>query len=243
MMARMVAKPFVGQLTDPFRPWGTWWGVFNSFGADVSADGGVVVGIGSSISDEAFRWTQATGIIGLGDLAGGRTESTALGISSDGSVVVGYGFGNGDRQEAYRWTAATGMVGLGFLTHGITSSAATAVSADGSTVVGNNGLPPSPGSTRQQLEAVRWTQATGMVGDFGDLPGGVIHSQANDVSADGSVVVGYGTDNDLAVKAFWWRQDIGMVDLQDLLVSLAHRTSTAGSSVKHEASLTTGVLS
>lgn len=195
-------------------------GQFNSFASDVSANGQIIVGASTTASgDEAFRWTQPTGIVGIGDLPGGRTESTAFGVSADGSVVVGDAIGANNRREAFRWTGTTGMVGLGFLPHGTETSTAAAVSADGSTVVGNNILPPPPGSIHSQLEAFRWTQATGIRG-LGDLPGGLTQSNAVDVSADGSVVVGYGTDENLAVRAFWWREDIGMVNLQDLLVAL-----------------------
>ena len=55
-----------------------------------------MVGRGVSVSgDEAFRWTQATGMVGLGDLPGGSFNSIAWGVSADGSVVVGTGKLNG----------------------------------------------------------------------------------------------------------------------------------------------------
>jgi uncharacterized membrane protein len=42
---------------------------------------------------QAFRWTSATGMVGLGDLPGGASSdnSRALGVSGDGSIVVGFG--------------------------------------------------------------------------------------------------------------------------------------------------------
>jgi probable HAF family extracellular repeat protein len=47
-------------------------GSFYSYANGVSADGSVVVGRGSSANgNEAFRWTQGTGMVGLGDLSGG----------------------------------------------------------------------------------------------------------------------------------------------------------------------------
>src|SRR5689334_4676153 len=56
--------------------------------------------------------------------------------------------------------------GLGQLPGGeLSNSSADAVSADGSTVVGTSS------SDRSDLEAFRWTAATGMVG-LGFLPGG-----------------------------------------------------------------------
>ena len=38
---------------------------------------------------EAFRWTEGSGMVGLGDLAGGSFYSVANAVNADGSVVVG----------------------------------------------------------------------------------------------------------------------------------------------------------
>src|SRR5690242_575787 len=101
---------------------------------------------------------------GLGFLPG-QAASQALGVSADGSVVVGGSGPAGSTQsQAFRWTASTGMVGLGFLP-GYNSSIATAASADGSVVVGYSF------NTANQTEAFRWTAANGMV-SLGFLPGG-----------------------------------------------------------------------
>ena len=55
----------------------------------MSANGSVVVGISDSASGfEAFRWTKAGGMVGLGFLPG-DVESDAFGVSADGSVIVG----------------------------------------------------------------------------------------------------------------------------------------------------------
>ena len=84
----------------------------------VSADGSTVVGRGLSTPGfEAFRWTQAGGMVGLGDLPGGPFRSDAFGVSADGSVVVGRAFPS-NREAAFRWTQAGGMVGLGDLPGG-----------------------------------------------------------------------------------------------------------------------------
>ena len=58
-----------------------------------------------------------------------------------------------------------------------------------------------------------------MVG-LGDLPGGsfYIRSQANGVSADGSIIVGYGTSAN-GVEAFVWDATNGMRSVQDVLSS------------------------
>src|SRR5262247_1739273 len=87
-------------------------GSFYSSAAGISADGSVVVGMGTSASGyEAFRWTAGGGMVGLGDLPGGGFASTAYGVSGDGSVIVGQGY-SASGYEAFRWTAGGGMVGL-----------------------------------------------------------------------------------------------------------------------------------
>ncbi len=166
-----------------------------SYATGVNADGSVVVGISSIASikteGEAFRWTQATGMVGLGFVAGDNS-SAAYGLNADGSVVVGFSYGP-SRPEAFRWTQATGMVGLGFVA-GDNSSAAYGVNAAGSVVVGvsTNAL--------NQGEAFRWTQATGMRSLAGLLTaagvnlGGWQLFRATAVSANGQFIVGQGID-------------------------------------------------
>ncbi|NNL67210.1 MAG: PEP-CTERM sorting domain-containing protein, partial [Myxococcales bacterium] len=87
-------------------------GAADSAAHAVSADGLVVVGESESGSGvEAFRWTDAGGMVGLGTLSGGDFFSTANGVSSDGSVVAGTA-SNSDGGTAFRWTSGGGMVGL-----------------------------------------------------------------------------------------------------------------------------------
>ncbi len=145
-------------------------------------------------------------IDGLGDLAGGIFSSHAVGVNTDGTVIVGYST-SASGTEAFRWTQAGGMVGLGDLAGGIFSSLATGVSADGTVVVGR-------ATSASGLEAYRWTQAGGMVG-LGDLAGGAFLSYAYGVNTDGTVVVGYSTSA-LGTEAFRWTQAGGMVGLGDL---------------------------
>lgn len=115
---------------------------------------------------EAFRWTVAGGMLGLGHLPGTTRSSQgiAFGVSGDGSVVVGASGGH-----AFRWTSAAGLIDLGVGT-------AYGVSDDGSVVVGDSGG-----------EAVRWTSPEGLVA-LGDPS-----STAYAASADGSIIVGRGS--------------------------------------------------
>ncbi|NJN33002.1 MAG: PEP-CTERM sorting domain-containing protein [Saprospiraceae bacterium] len=142
---------------------------------DVSADGSTVVGFsGNGISRmEAFRWTQTSGIVGLGGYA-----SAAYGVSADGSVIVGNHIGlNGF--EPFRWTESEGIVSLGF------GGSAYDVSANGSVIVGVFGF---PGTSFHR--AFRWSQ-----GNVDIFPFPAPSSTAYGVSADGSVTVGSRIEN------------------------------------------------
>src|SRR5262249_57537353 len=109
-------------------------------GFGVNGKGGVVVGRGVDRSKprgaQVFRWTAASGMVGLGFLPGGQNASIANGVNANGRVVVGQALDRGAFQ-AFRWTAASGMVGLGFLPGG-NQSAAFGVNADGTVVVGES---------------------------------------------------------------------------------------------------------
>ncbi|MEM6798055.1 MAG: PEP-CTERM sorting domain-containing protein [Planctomycetota bacterium] len=168
-------------------------GDFYSEAAAISADGSTVVGYSRSLvldgvtafvnADQAFRWTLADGMVGLGDLPGGVISSRANGVSGDGSVIVGRGASfAGD--QAFSWTDSGGMSGLGDLGGGAIFSEANDVSADGRVIVGAS---ESTGG----LEAFQYVSGSGagMVG-LGDLPGGTFRSIANAISDDGLVIVG-----------------------------------------------------
>ena len=118
-------------------------GIFSTIPRAISQDGRVVVGRASSAFGtssggtccEAFRWTEETGIVGLGDLPGGAFESEAEDVSSDGSIIVGQAHSGVD-------------VGAVWVDGGILSipdpdpgclggTRAMGVSADGGVVVGN----------------------------------------------------------------------------------------------------------
>ncbi len=202
-----------------------------SYANAVSADGKVIVGEGwvnelrgPLFMDEAFRWTEETGAVGLGDLPGGFVGSNAYDVSADGSVIVGQSFvTNGI--EAFRWTQETGMVGLGQFADGL-ASVATGVSADGSVVVGN--VEVGVGQNR----GFHWTQQTGMQ-IIGDDDSSVF---VDAVSGDGSVAVGRWTTSN-GTQAFRWTQETGMVGLGVLtgdFSSSANGVSSDGSVIVGE---------
>jgi autotransporter-associated beta strand protein/probable HAF family extracellular repeat protein len=175
----------------------------------LSADGSVVVGYSR---EEAFSWSQPTGMVGLGFLNPtlGYTSSYATGVSGDGSVVAGYSLNGSGNTEAFIWTKAEGMVSLGFLPGGVYSDA-FAISSNATVIVGVSNI---TGSNSSLGQAFRWEQSTGMLG-LGFLPGDN-YSGAFSVSSDGSVVVGnsgVNSGNFFTSQAFCWTEPVGMIGL------------------------------
>lgn len=166
----------------------------------ISSDGAVVVGKSSSLDSstggfEAFKWT-TNGMVGIGFLPG-KTTSGATGISADGNVIIGYSGGDDFTgyygAEAFRWTEAGGMVGLGDLPGGASSSSATAANHDGSIIVGR-------GSSENGTEPFFWDSTNGMrslksvlEASGLDLSGWIL-TTVSDISSNGTVIVGNGTN-------------------------------------------------
>ncbi|HEY2760769.1 MAG TPA: hypothetical protein VGI75_08500 [Pirellulales bacterium] len=168
-----------------------------SLAQGVSADGSVVVGRGEFASgqDEAFRWTQTTGMVGLGSLPSSVPASFAHAASSNGAVVVGQSAG------AFIWTASGRMI----IADSPSGALFNSVSADGVIAVGY--IPASGGT-----QATRWTASTLFQG-LGFLPG-QSSSDAHDISNDGTTIIGVSEGgNGLAPAAFRWTQATGMVAL------------------------------
>jgi probable HAF family extracellular repeat protein len=145
----------------------------------------------------AARWTQGGG---FEPLDGALPDSNALGISADGSVVVGV-----DENHAFRWTQAGGIVDIG--PSGVTPkhSIARDVSDDGSVVVGDGG-------DGENAHAFRWTITGGLALIAPDEP---LDTFAYATDADGSVIVGQLGEQ----RAYVWDEQHGLRDLQDLLAA------------------------
>jgi probable HAF family extracellular repeat protein len=197
---------------------GEWsGGTINARARAVSGSGQVAVGGSNGASgDEAVKWNGPT-VSGLGDLAGGAFSSEAYAVSIDGSSIFGGGADAAGNRQAFRWTSA-GIMGLGFVGGGYTSiayaCAANGLSACGESVLQ---LPANPIPPLPVTQAFVWTQSGGMVG-LGFLPGvsgtmGGELSTARAMSADGSVVVGWGFDAGGTYRAWRWTNSGGMVDL------------------------------
>jgi uncharacterized membrane protein len=189
------------------------------FPTAASGDGTAVVGedYGNSMR-EAFLWQNGEATT-LGSLPGAASPAGAAnGISADASVIVGEADNAIGNQQAFRWLSSgvgSGtMSALPFLP-GETASVALAVSADGQVAVGQG----SANVLGVPTTSVMWTNGT--VTDLG-LPSGANFGQANSVSGDGAVVVGF---NNFAAggtrgqQSYIWTEQTGMVDLKGFLIA------------------------
>lgn len=170
----------------------------------VTPDGSVIVGNASSTPSagtfmgEAARWSGGS-VMGLGFLGlTGFNQSSALGVSADGSRVVGVSTNVGIFEaEATLWTDGVPMsLGWGEL------SSATAISADAGTIVGARPLPSGGFGVTFEPVAMR----NGVTTAMDDLPGGSLFLDgaiALGVSGDGSRATGWATDFNGQVAAMW----------------------------------------
>ena len=138
----LIALSFVfitaGQLATAaqFIPLGILPGHDISRGFGVSDDGTVVAGSSHSgnrnAPSQAFRWTDATGMVGLGNMtgAGGNGQQP---LSADGSRIAG---NSGSPQQVFLYSQVDGIRNLGNL--GIDTYRSSGISGDGNVVVGWN---------------------------------------------------------------------------------------------------------
>ncbi len=203
----------------PLQDLGVLAGHVRSQGQGVSGDGSIVVGTSEYVPPppitfalgEAFRWTESTGLQGLGYLRPNGTRSQAHAISRDGSTIVGTSQSNGFSapREAYRWTAPLGMQELENLP-GVSNiwTEAFTVNSDGSILAG------MALDTSINFRAVRWTPAG--IELLGGLPR-MKSSVAYAISDDGSIVGGSSSSSN-EYAAFIWTSERGMVSLADFLL-------------------------
>jgi uncharacterized membrane protein len=150
--------------------------------------------------ERAARWTESTGAVDLGQLAG-YTSMSATWVSRDGSVVFGSAY-NDTESEPFRWTQATGIVGLGRLPGSLECGRLYQ-----SVMVADPAAKTLAGQCRTSsdpfLAGFVWTEDAGMrpTGAISDR----VASSPTQVSADGSTVMGdsFGVAD---LFAFRWTQ-------------------------------------
>jgi uncharacterized membrane protein len=199
----------------------------NSGSADLialalDANGDTVVGyigggpLGGTLG---FVWTPEEFTI-LDGLPDGNLH-TPTGVSADGSVVAGNSganFGDG-YQQAWRWTRAGGFVALDDIgTDVLTFSGTGRLSDDASTLVGFGTIGDFDPDTDDFQRGAVWPNGGAAVIDIGILPNPFnLGIQGTSVSADGSVVFGFGAatgpGGSFANRAFRWTQATGTVEL------------------------------
>lgn len=164
----------------------------NSSARLVSDDGSAVAGYGYTTSTTSvFHWTQATGMVDIGNFGGTYTSLSAM--SGDGTVLVGASYTVDNAEyHAYRYVASTSTISdLGTL--GGTYSYASDLNSDGSIVIGTSS------DSSDTNHGFVWSEATGMetVEEWmiahGVTLDGDMTTSADLISADGSVIVGQTT--------------------------------------------------
>jgi probable HAF family extracellular repeat protein len=181
------------------EPKGVVLGESRAFG--INATGDLVVGeavFPNYPNQRAFLWDAANGMVNIGSTDFGAGFSRADAISADGGVVVGtVQPGSSGPSLAFRWTAAGGTQWLTGLPTTV-SSEAYAVSADGRVIVGTH-----------DGDAFVWRADVGMVslrGVLGADANGWRLVEAKAISADGSVVAGWGYNPQGQIEA--WRAEV-----------------------------------
>ena len=172
---------------------------------------------GGFILPATSRAANITDLGALGDpLTAASRSSFALGVSADGSVIVGYS-DTGTAYHAFKFVGTT-MTDLGALGDPLTaasrSSYAWGISADGSVIVGNS----DTGTATHAFKFVGTTMTD--LGALGDpLTAASRSSYALGVSADGSVIVG-SSDTGTATHAFMYANDV-MLDVVEWMASIS----------------------
>jgi probable HAF family extracellular repeat protein len=173
----------------------------------VSADGAVVAGTCLAPMNEAFRWTPATGAVGLGRFGtGSNSTSTATAVSGDGAIIGGAG--HPVLTGAVIWNASNVPTFIGGLP-GDTNGAITALSRNGTIAAGIS--VDAAGHER----AFRWT-STGEVVPL--ATGTFVGTIASATSADGRRIAGWaGRESGGPDTAVLWDESGALRAVSDLL--------------------------
>jgi len=175
---------------------------------DISGDGTTVVGLGwSGCSGRGFRWTAATGMQELQNLANGGNRCSA--ISGDGSMMGGFAQGTFNRTPAY-WTPNL----AGFVLDPNFQGEVYGFSENGTLSVGTL----YQGSTQGVFEAFLRNNVTGAITNIGGIHSNWA-SAASDLSENGFVIVGFDYIG-LSRQAWVWTAFDGIKTLDQRLIDL-----------------------
>lgn len=172
----------------------------------ISGDGTTVVGLSwDGCSGRGFRWTAATGMQQLQNLANGNNRCSA--ISRDGSTMGGFAQGTFNRTPAF-WGPGTS----GFVLDPNFQGEVYGFNNDGSLSVGTNYFSGS------SYSAFIRDKQTGIMLNLGQLNSGWA-GNAKDISENGKVVVGFDSLM-LAIEAWVWTPSDGIISLNNRLAAL-----------------------
>lgn len=192
------------------QKFGSGWSQAETTG--ISDDGNVVVGAfwHRDHDPQAFYWTEREGVQSLAHdryfQAMKLTDTAALGVSGDGSTIVGWAADERrDHTEAFRWTKAHGAQSIGDTGSNEQISRWMGVSNDGAVVAGTAIDGPYQGAS---TKAFRWTEKDGLKYLIPESSSSV----ALGMSSDGSKVFGRYNVNDDS-HLFIWTKDQGVRDV------------------------------
>jgi uncharacterized membrane protein len=195
-------------------------GAVGGYGFGVSPDGTHLLGWSyAELGRQGYVWTEETGMVGLPDIEGGEFWSFADAITADNGVIVGSGT-YGDHlytdYEACRWRWISNGEGshweieeLGFLPGGQKAqfSHVEYIYGDGSFAVGYstsaNTDEDDPETWNHEACVWRFDEDGWTIEALGDLDGGSFDSAAAAISADGKVIVGYGSSENGGEACRW----------------------------------------
>lgn len=165
-------------------------------------------------ADSIFVWSQATGIVNVGNLFCAIGQSEANAISPTGQLV-GDAFST-PGPHAISWTQAGGLVDLGTIPGGLD---ALAYSVNSAGQIAGNGHTPYVVGMPIYNHAFFWTSTGGFV-DIGTLGGsnaqvGFDPSLKQTINDNGQIV-GQSDVTTTSKHAFVWSQSGGMIDLGTL---------------------------
>jgi uncharacterized membrane protein len=174
----------------------------------VSGTGTLIAGscLDESGSSSAFTWTGDAGdeAVTLPPYRG--TEAGAFGVDRNGFLVVGWSDDSSGQRRAARWLSGSPSTYQTLTTLEYYHNVAYRTDADGSVTVGVSQR------TNEYDTAVRWS-TTASAPTNCESGGPHESSFARGVSADGSLVVAYGTDEG---GAFTWSESTGYLALAGL---------------------------